>query len=123
LCGAASGWLGCTRECTELGCLNGVDIALREPLSSSEEYTVRIETPDDQFECTASPGFTSCLEVSFSSNGEGQWTGVSLSVHTPTSLHLSIESNGVVLVDTDVQGIRYRSYYVNGEDCDDEPCR
>ncbi len=124
LFGSVSGWLGCTRECTELGCANGVNISLREPLSSSDEYTVRIKTPDDQFECTANvlDGPIGCWEVVFSISN-GRLTGVSLYDYTPSSLHLSIESNGVVLVDTEVQGIRYRSYFVNGEDCDDVACK
>src|SRR5690606_13371099 len=106
-------------------CLDGVNIALREPLSSSDEYTVRIETADEQFECTSSVGpvMKACMDINLHSTSDGQLTGLTFYNHTPSSLHLSIESNGVVLVDTDVQGIRYRSVYPNGEDCDDEPCR
>lgn len=109
------------KTCSLVGCLNGVKMKLPESVSTEGELLVTIEAEGNTFACAMSDGtYGDCVGISLATNT--RLREVFLIEQTPKSLHLQIKSNGSVVLERDVDHIEYQHRYINGEDCDDEPC-
>jgi hypothetical protein len=54
VCALAAGALGCTSDCSDIGCTNGLLIDLKEPIDIGEKVHVKVEMGDDVRECDLS---------------------------------------------------------------------
>ncbi|MEZ4370557.1 MAG: hypothetical protein R3B07_07020 [Polyangiaceae bacterium] len=121
LCVLALNVESCTRACTEKACWNNLELRFAEPIATSGELLITIDAEGQSYSCLLTDGDTTDC-VGLHVTVDDGLREIHFFAQTPKSLHLKIESNGSVVLEQDVNNIRYSKYYANGEDCDDEAC-
>jgi hypothetical protein len=111
-------WLGgCAKDCTDIGCVEGLELQFREPLPGEKQYQFVLRGDGLDVSCSSGPGRGTCWDQRLDvMKTEAGIISVILLEPLPSRVEIEVIESGVVLIAESVAP-EYSVSYPNGPEC------